>query len=116
MLKYGGKVNSLATFSDSVSGYQKACALNHRSRNTFGTICETYKSFLDANFAGRFCNGDHCKAIFMVEIKYDGAKWGATPKIFYSEAEAEAEAEVLRQRYPWIIECRVVSRKEKEKD
>ncbi len=52
----------------------------------------------------------------MVEIKYDGAKWGATPNIFYSEAEAKVEAGVLRQRYPWIIECRVVARKEKEKD
>ncbi len=52
----------------------------------------------------------------MVEIKYDGSKWGATPKKFYSEEEAKGEAEALKVRYPWISECRVISRKEKEKD
>jgi hypothetical protein len=71
---------------------------------------------LDKNFGGRFCLDGHCKTIFMVEIKYDGSNWGATPKVFYSEEEAKLEVEMLRQKYPFISELRVIERKEKEKD
>ena len=112
------KMKSLGSemFVNSRLEFQKACAQAKRSRDNFKTICELYKSLLDRNFAGRFCIGDHCTKIFMVEIKFDGNNWGATPKIFYSEAEAKVEAELLRLKYPFLSECRVVTRKEKEKD
>ncbi len=103
-------------FLSSSLEFQKACVWINKSRNNFKSICELYKSMLDSNFSGRFCVGERCKTIFMVEIKYDGSKWGATPKKFYSEEEAKGEAEALKVRYPWISECRVISRKEKEKD
>jgi hypothetical protein len=71
---------------------------------------------LDKNYGGRFCIGEYCKTIFMVEIKFDGCKWGATPNTFYSEEEAQKEVEALKIKYPFISEFRVVARKEKEKD
>ncbi len=103
-------------FATSIVQCREAYEQERKRRYNFGVICETYKSILDSNFSGRFCFGRHCKTIYMVEIKYDGSKWGATPKMFYSEVEAKAEAEMLRQRYPWITELRIVTRKEKEKD
>ncbi len=87
-------------FSSNVSEFQKACAL--------------YKSVLDRNFGERFCIDEHCKTVFMVEIKYDGAEWGATPKIFYNKEEAEKETELLKAKYPFVSECRIVTRKEKD--
>ena len=101
-------------FSNSLLEFQKACVWSNKSRNNFKSICELYKSILDGNFTGRFCIGEHCKIVFMVEIKYDGSKWGATPKRFYSEEEAEKEAELLKVKYPFISECRIVTRKEKD--
>ncbi len=89
-------------FSNNIAEFQRACAL--------------YKSMLDKNFGGRFCIGEHCRAVFMIEIKFDGYDWGATPKMFYSEAEAKIELEILRQKYPFVSEWRIVTRKEKEKD
>ncbi len=113
-------MNSLAKaseiYSNSVSEFQKACLWSNRSRNNFKNICELYKSVLDANFTGRFCTDGNCKTIFMVEVKYDGSKWGATPKTFYSEEEAEKEVETLKIKYPFISKFRVVVRKEKEND
>ncbi len=103
-------------FSNSLLEFQKACVWANKSRNNFANICELYKAILDGNFTGRFCIGDHCKTIYMVEIKFDGSKWGTTPKTFYSEAEAKLEVEILRAKYPFITELRVVARKEKEKD
>ncbi len=47
-----------------------------------------------------------------------GRRWfpmGSDPKVFYSEAEAEVEIALLRLNYPFISECRVVTRKEKKK-
>jgi len=52
----------------------------------------------------------------MVEIKYDGSNWGATPKIFDSKKEAEKEAEYLKTKYPFISQCRVVTRRERERE
>ncbi len=89
-------------FSNNVSEFQKAS--------------ELYKSMLDKNFGGRFCIDGHCKTIFMVEIKFDGNNWGTTPKIFDSEDEAKWEADILRMKYPFISEFRVVARKEKEEN
>ncbi len=70
---------------------------------------------LDKNYGGRFCIGIHCKAIFMIEIKLEGdGSWGATPNVFYNREEAEKEAKTLKQKYPFLSECRVVTRNEKE--
>jgi hypothetical protein len=52
----------------------------------------------------------------MVEIRFDGCNWGATPKIFYVKEEAEKEAEVLKLKYPFLSECRVITRKMEEKE
>ncbi len=111
-------MNSLAKateiYPNSVSEFQKACLWSNRSRNNFKKICELYKSFLDANFTGRFCTDGNCKTIFMVEIKYDGSKWGATPKTFYTQEEAEKEVEALKIKCPFIYGYRIVTRREKD--
>ncbi len=111
-------MNSLGSemFVNSRLEFHKACVQANRSRDNFKTICELFKSLLDRNFAGRFCVDGHCTKIFMVEIKFDGNNWGATPKTFYSEAEAKVEAELLKVKYPFLSECRVVTRKEKEEN
>ena len=92
--------NATEIFSNNMSEFQKACVL--------------YKSMLDNNYGKKFCIDTHCTTIFMVEINYDGSKWGATSKIFYSKEEAQKEAEVLKVKYPFISECRVITRREKE--
>jgi hypothetical protein len=113
-------VNSLIgaseIFSKNLSEYLNACRQGSKSRYNFRILCETYKAILDSNFSGTFCIGEHCKTVYMVEIKFDGSNWGATPKIFYSEAEAKAEAEQLRLKYPFLTECRIVTRKIEEKE
>jgi len=91
-------VKASEIFSDNIKEFRKAS--------------ELYKSMLDKNFGRRFCIDGHCKTIFMVEIKFDGNNWGTTPEIFYSEAEAKLEADMLRMKYPFISEFRVVARKE----
>ncbi len=58
-----------------------------------------------------FCVGEHCDTIFMVEIKFDGYDWGATPKIFSRKEEAEKEAEELKSKYEFVSECRIITRK-----
>ncbi len=85
-------------FANNIKQYERACGL--------------YKSVLDNS--RRFCIDGHCKTIYMVEINFDGFNWGATPKIFSSEEEAQQEIEFLRQKYPFISKFRVISRKEKE--
>jgi hypothetical protein len=52
----------------------------------------------------------------MVEIRFDGYNWGATPKTFSSEEQAKLEAETLRLKYPFVAECRVVTRRIEEKE
>ncbi len=101
-------------FVDSKLEFQKAHAQANRSRENFKNICEIYKSFLDANFTGRFCTDGHCKKIFMVEISFDDFKWGATPRIFDTEHQAKREIEALKHRYPFITEYRIVEKEEKE--
>ena len=88
--------------------FNKACGL-------YRSITELYKSMLDKNFGNRFCTDGHCKRIFMVEIRLDDSKWGATPKMFYNKEKAEAEAEALRLKYPFILEYRVITRQIEEK-
>ena len=88
-------------FSNNVSEFQKISAL--------------YKSMLDKNYGERFCIGSHCITIFMIEIRLEGdGSWGATPKVFYNREEAEKEAEALKLKYPFVSECRVLLRKEKD--
>ena len=87
-------------FSNNVSEFQKAC--------------ELYKSMLDKNFGKRFCVDGDCRTIFMVEIRLDGCKWGATPKIFHNRGEADKEAEILKLKYPFVSECRVITRRIEE--
>jgi len=82
----------------------------------FQKLCGLYKSMLDKNFGERFCIDGDCRTIFMVEIKLNGSEWGATPKIFYSEEEAEREAQVLKVKYPFVSECRVITRRVEEKE
>ena len=60
-------------------------------------------------------NGDS-ETIFVIEIKINSSKWQTAPKIYHTKKEAEEEAEVLKLRYPFLTGCRVVTRKEKEKD
>ncbi len=74
----------------------------------FQEVCGLYKSVLDKNFGGKFCIGNHCKTIFMIEIKFDGSEWGAIPKIFHAEAEAQQEIEALKLKYPFISEYRII--------
>ena len=98
-------MNSLATASEiffkNVLEFQKACQL--------------YKLMLDKNFGKRFCIDGNCKTVFMVEVRQDSSEWGATPKIFYVKEEPENEAEVLKLKYPFLSECRVITRRMEEK-
>ncbi len=100
--------------SKSLLKFQGGCLQFNKAKRNFGTICELYKSILDSS--RRFCNDGHCKTVFMVEIKFDGNNWGATPKIFYSETEARVEVELLKLKYPFLSECRVVTRQIEEKE
>ncbi len=95
-MKYLARASEI--FADNIKQFEKASGL--------------YKWVLDNS--GRFCIDGHCKTIYMVEINFDGFNWGATPKIFSSEEEAQQEIEFLKQRYPFISKFRVISRKEKE--
>ncbi len=61
------------------------------------------------------CTDGDCETIFVVEIRQAGSKWGTTPKVFESKEEAEKEAERLKEQYPFLDGCRVVSRKIEEK-
>ena len=61
------------------------------------------------------CTDGDCNTIFVVEIRQAGSEWGATPKVFGSEEEAEKEAERLKKQYPFLDGCRVVSRRIEEK-
>lgn len=83
----------------------------------FQKICELYKSMLDNNFGKRFCIEGHCKTIFMVEIGIeDDSKWGATPNIFHTKEDAETKIEAIKQKYPFVSECRVITRRMKERE
>ena len=68
------------------------------------------------NFGEKFRIDGNCRTIFMVEIKLDGCKWGATPKIFHSSEEAEKEAQILKLKYPFVSQCRVIARRIEEQE
>jgi len=80
----------------------------------FQKICGLYKSILDRNLGGTFCLNGHCRTIFMVEITLDGSQWGATPKMFDTEAAAQNEAKILKMKYSFLSGCRVITRKLEE--
>ena len=77
----------------------------------FQKACEVYKQVLDRNLGNRFCSDQDCKTVYMVEIRYNGSTWGATPNIFLSKDQAEKEAQGLKEKYKFVSECRVVTRK-----
>ena len=81
----------------------------------FGTRGDNRGSEMhDSAIASEITEG-HCRTIFIVKIKYDGSKWQATPKIFYSKEEAEKECEALKQKYTFISKCRVLTSRREEK-
>ncbi len=94
--------------------FQESCVLFNKAKHNFATVCKLYKSILDSS--RRFCIDGHCKTVFMVEIKFDGDNWGASPKIFYTETEARVEVELLKLKYPFLSGCRVVTRQIEEKE
>jgi len=77
----------------------------------FQNACEIYKQMLDRNLGNRFCTDQDCKTVYMVEISDNGSTWGATPNIFRSKDQAEKEAQGLKEKYRFVSECRVVTRK-----
>ncbi len=79
----------------------------------FQKASQTYKSFLDEDLRKRFCIGEHCKEVFMIEVKIFG-DWGATAKTFNTEEEAHKELARLENEYPDLFELRIVSRKKKD--
>ena len=85
-----------------------------RSVLEFERACRVYKSILDKNYGRRFCINSHCKTIFMVEIMMTNGQWGTTPKVFQSEEEAQGEIAALKQKYAFLTECRVITRKIEE--
>jgi hypothetical protein len=50
---------------------------------------------------------------FVVEIKIEDT-WGMSPKIFDDKEKAEDFVRALKQKYPMISECRVVTRQIEE--
>jgi len=81
----------------------------------FQSACEIYKQVLDRNLLDTFCGNEHCEMVYMVEVKYGGSRWGATPKIFYDKEEAKKEAEAFKVKYPFVSEWRIVTRRMAEK-
>ncbi len=79
----------------------------------FQKSSQTYKSHLDEDLRKRFCIGEHCKTIFMIEVMTFG-EWGATAKTFHTEEEAQKEIGRLENEYPGIFKFRIISRKEKD--
>ena len=63
------------------------------------------------DFGEKFRIDKDTRTIFMVEVKLDGCKWGTTPKIFHSSEEAEREAKILKQKYPFVTRWRVITRR-----
>ncbi len=86
----------------------------HKNVLEFEKVCMLYKSILDKNLLGKFCFGEHCRTIYMVEITIDGKRWGTNRMIFQTKEEAEKEAKVLKLVYPFVSDIRVITRQEKE--
>ncbi len=98
-----------------INEFAQASKLFHENISFFQRSSQIYKSILDKDLRKRFCVGEHCKAVFMIEVMI-GNKWGATAKTFYAEEEAQKELARLEDEYPGIFKLRIVSRKEKERD
>ncbi len=91
----------------------RASKLFHESILYFQEASQTYKSFLDKDLRKRFCVGEHCKEIFMIEVMIFG-DWGATAKTFHTEEEARKELARLENEYPEMFQLRIVSRKKRD--
>ena len=91
---------------------QRAWELFHENILLFQKASQAYKSILDHDYGEIFCIGEHCKTVFIVEIKVDDkSEWGATPKASNTEEEANQEAQALKHKYRFISELRIVTRK-----
>ena len=96
-----------------VNEFAQASKLFNENILFFQSLSQMYKSFLDKNYRKRFCVGEHCKTVFMIEVEIQG-KWGSTAKTFYTEAEAQKEIARLEQEYTDNFRFRIVMRKEKD--
>ncbi len=86
-----------------MNSLMKAQEIYLSSVSEFQSICQLYKSILDKNLGRRFCTGEHCKTVFMVEFMFGASQWGASPKKFYTKEDAEKEGEALKLRYPSFV-------------
>ncbi len=91
----------------------RASKLFHENILYFQEASQTYKSFLDKDLRKKFCVGEHCKEIFMIEVMIFG-DWGATAKTFHTEEEAQKELARLENEYPEMFQLRIVSRKKRD--
>ncbi len=90
--------------------FTRASEIFSESVQLFQNACESYKQLLDRNLLNPFCRYGHCEMVYMIEMKFNGSGWGATPKILYSEEEAKKEAEALKVKYPFISEFKIITR------
>ena len=96
-----------------INELSRASRLFHENILFFQAASQTYKSFLDKDLRKRFCVGEHCREIFMIEVMING-EWGSTAKTFHTEEEARKELARLEYEYPDIFEFRIVSRKKRD--
>ncbi len=97
-----------------INEFAQASKLFHENILFFQRSSQIYKSILDKDFRKRFCVGEHCKTVFMIEVMIDNKWAGSTAKTFYVEEEAQKELARLQDEYAGIFKLRIVSRKEKE--
>ncbi len=91
----------------------RASSLFRENAWLFQKSSQLYKSHLDKDLRKRFCVGEHCKTIFMIEVMIFN-DWGSTAKTFHTEEEAQEELARLEYEYPDFFKFRIVTRKEKD--
>ncbi len=100
--------------SQLINELARASTLFYENVWLFQKSSQLYKSHLDKDLRKRFCVGEHCKTVFMIEVLIDNKWEGSTAKTFYVEEEAQKELARLEDEYAGIFKLRIVSRKEKE--
>jgi len=113
-MKSGGRKKEELTKNTKLDFFTRASDIFSDNVKFFLNACEIYKQVLDRNLGEAFCTDVQCKTVYTVEIKHNGSKWGATPKIFCTKEEAKREAEALKVKYPFVSECRVITRRMEE--
>ncbi len=93
-----------------IDPFTRASEIFSENVQFFQNACEIYKQVLDRILLYTFCRYGHCEMVYMIEMKFNGSRWGATPKILYSEEEARKEAEALKVKYPFISEFKIITR------